>query len=82
MDYRGLNAKTDRPIYPNSASEEIFDAIREAKYFSTLDLSSGYYQIPIKSVDMKKRSLQQNMDSSNLQECLLVYALLLPPSRK
>ena len=54
VDYRGLNAKTDRPIYPIPASEEIFDAIGEAKYFSTLDLSSGYYQIPIKSDDMKK----------------------------
>jgi len=54
VDYRGLNAKTDRPIYPIPASEEIFDAIGEAKYFSTLDLSSGYYQIPVKSDDMKK----------------------------
>ena len=41
VDYRAFNAKTARPIYPIPSSEDILDSIGKAKYFSSLDLSSG-----------------------------------------
>ena len=56
IDYRALNAKTARPIYPIPSSEDIFDNIGKAKYFSSLDLSSGYHQVPIREED--KNSFQ------------------------
>ena len=54
VDYRALNARTARPIYPIPSSEDIFDSIGKAKYFSSLDLSSGYHQVPITEEDKKK----------------------------
>ena len=54
VDYRALNAKTARPIFPIPSSEELFDTIGGAKFFSTLDLSSGYYQVPLNEKDIEK----------------------------
>jgi len=34
--------------------EEIFDALRQAKVFSTLDLRSNYHQLPLKKGDKVK----------------------------
>ena len=49
IDYRKLNALT-RPIsFPLPRLDDIFDAVGEsqAAYFSTLDLASGFWQIPM-----------------------------------
>ena len=54
VDYRALNAKTSRSIFPIPTAEELFDTLGNAKYFSTLDLSSGYYQVPVNPEDTKK----------------------------
>ena len=55
LDFRGLNAKTlpDRFCIPSV--DELLGVIgdSEAKYFSTLDLSSGFYHIPIAEKDQK-----------------------------
>ena len=36
VDYRALNAKTARPIYPIPSSEDIFDSIGKAKYHNAI----------------------------------------------
>ena len=52
VDYRALNAKKARPINTIPSSE--FDSIGKANYFSLLDLSSGYHQVPLKEKDKEK----------------------------
>ena len=54
VDYRKLNQVTRRPIFPIPDSQEIFDCIGGAKYFTTLDLSQGYHQIPMNESDKCK----------------------------
>ena len=54
IDYRKLNSATLRPIYPIPSSRELFDTLKDAKYFSTLDLTKGYYQIQIEEQDICK----------------------------
>ena len=54
IDYRKLNSVTTRPIFPIPAAQHIFNCLHGAKYFSALDLSSGYYQIPMDTEDAKK----------------------------
>lgn len=42
VDYRHLNAGSHKDVYPLPRIEDILSTLGEAKYFSTLDLSSGY----------------------------------------
>ncbi|CAB0038544.1 unnamed protein product [Trichogramma brassicae] len=47
IDYRMLNEKTIASAYPLPNITEIPDQPGSSKYFSTLDLQSGFYQVPI-----------------------------------
>ena len=44
-DYRPLNAITRKDAHPLPLIAEIFDALHGSRYFSTLDCTSGYWQI-------------------------------------
>ena len=52
VDYRKLNAVTKRPVYPIPATNQLLDCLNGSMYFTTLDLSQGYYQIPMAPEDM------------------------------
>lgn len=54
VDYRQLNSKTRKDAYPLPRIEESLDALTGAKLFSTLDLTSGYNQIPMAEKDKQK----------------------------
>nr|XP_041631124.1 uncharacterized protein LOC121502187 [Drosophila kikkawai] len=47
IDYRQLNEKTEKDAYPVPRMNFILDQLREAKFISTIDLKSGYWQIPM-----------------------------------
>jgi transposase InsO family protein len=54
VDYRKLNEKTVKDAYPLPRIQESFDALSGARYFSTLDLASGYHQISVAPEDQHK----------------------------
>lgn len=54
VDYRQLNAKTRKDAYPLPRIEESIDALTGAKWFSTLDLASGYSQVSVVERDKEK----------------------------
>ena len=47
VDYRDLNNVTAKDSYPLPNQGDILDTISDAKYFSSLDLASGYWQIKL-----------------------------------
>lgn len=54
VDYRLLNAKTRKDAFPLPRIEESLDALSGAQWFSTLDLASGYNQVPVSEPDKQK----------------------------
>ena len=53
-DYRALNAKTVRDVHPLPRIEECLDALRGARYFTSLGLQSAYNRIPTEKKDQHK----------------------------
>ena len=51
IDYRELNAQSFDQHHPISRIDDLIDRLGEAKYFSSLDLKSGYYQMPLREED-------------------------------
>lgn len=47
VDYRQLNAVTRKDAYPLPLISSILDRLRDAKYLSSLDIKSAYWQVPI-----------------------------------
>jgi len=54
MDFRNLNAIADSTAYPLPKITDIFAALHGAKYFTSLDISKGFWQIPIHPEDCHK----------------------------
>lgn len=54
IDYRSLNEKTIGDAYPLPNIVDILDQLGTAKYFTILDLASGFHQIPMSPVDAPK----------------------------
>ena len=54
VDYRKLNAVTVGDCHPLPHIQDIFDALQGSSIFSTIDLRSGYWQIPMAESDIPK----------------------------
>lgn len=53
-DYRLLNEQTVKNRYPLPRADQLFDKLAHAKYFSKIDLRTGFYQILIAAEDRHK----------------------------
>ena len=54
VDYRRLNKVTKPDAFPVPKVDECIDAISGSKIFSTVDLTCGYFQVPVRSQDIPK----------------------------
>ena len=54
IDYRKLNLQTKKDVYPLPRIDDILDSLGKAKIRSKLDLTSGYWQIPVHPDDQEK----------------------------
>jgi hypothetical protein len=54
IDYRTLNSMTIKNKYPLPRIGDLLDRLKKAKFFSKIDLRSGYHQMKIREQDIAK----------------------------
>jgi len=54
VDYRRLNERTVKDVYPIPRMDDCLDSLNDATVFSTLDCNAGYWQIPVAAEDREK----------------------------
>ena len=54
VDYRKLNAVTKKDAYPLPRVDDTLDTLAGSKFFSTLDLINGYWQVEVTEEDRQK----------------------------
>ena len=54
MDYRKLNAVTKLDVYPLPRIDDSLDLLADAKFFTSLDLASGYWQVGMREESREK----------------------------
>jgi hypothetical protein len=65
VDYRKLNNVTKKDAYPLPRIDDLLDAIGPAKYFTSLDAASGYWQVGMDLPIKKRLPSLPNMEISS-----------------
>ncbi|GBG62010.1 hypothetical protein CBR_g28486 [Chara braunii] len=58
IDYRGLNRYTVKNSYPMPRSDELFDRLAGNRFFTKIDLRSGYHHIRVAAADQPKTAFR------------------------
>ena len=56
VDYRKLNEVTVKDAYPLPKIEDCLDALSGSKWFSTMDLQSGFWQVPLATEEDRQKT--------------------------
>jgi hypothetical protein len=54
IDYRGLNEVTRKDAYPLPRVDDTLDELKDANFYTHLDLASGFWQVRVRDQDIHK----------------------------
>ena len=80
VDYRELNKQTAKDAYPLPLPDEVQDKLAQSKIFSTLDLKSGYWQLPVHPEDLMKTAFCPGPGLGLYPFCRMPFGLSGAPS--
>ncbi len=72
VDYRKVNAVSKFDAYPMPWVDELLDRLGTAHFYSMLDLTKGYWQIPLSPYPKKSQPSRRRLDCTNLSRFRLV----------